>query len=200
MKTESERPTLGAETGARISQLMGRTDTTTEAYLADCERCLGAYFSAIDGGFAEGLPGPIAEHLDTIEHRAAELRSALYVLPDELTALVDLHLLGSVVRRRLGHDLDTLVEPLEDLVGVLHELRQQAKADAALGPEALFERLLRALGAAYRNHFNLQPKLDPKQPFLAVLRATLVSLSPRDERIADLLGPGGESQLRALFD
>ena len=195
----TEEQLLNPETEARVSQLMGRTDTTTEAYLADCERCLGAYFSAINGGFAEGLPAAIAAHLDTVTHRAAELRSALYELPDELTALVNLHLLGAVTERRMGRDLDAMVEPLEDLAAAIHQLREQARAEASLGPEALFERLLRALGAAYRNHFNLQPKLDPRQPFLAVLRATLQSLTERDPRIASLFQAEGEAQLHQIF-
>ena len=199
MEKPKLQPLLSAETAARISQLMGKTDTTTEAFLDDCERCLGAYFNAIDGAFEEGLPGPIAAHLDSVAHRAAELRSALYALPDELSALVDLHLLGAVTRRRLGQDLDAIVEPLEDLAAAVHELREQAKAEASMGPDALFERLLRALGAAYRNHFNLQPKLDPRQPFLTLLRATLKSLGGRDPRIAAILGAEGEMQLRAVF-
>lgn len=199
MTKSTEQPLLDAATAARVTQLMGRTDTTTEAYMADCERCLGAYFNATSGAFAEGLPGPIAEHLDSVEHRAAELRSALYALPDELTALVDLHLLGAVAKRRLGQDLDALTEPLEDLAAAIHELRAQAKAEASLGPDALFERLLRALGSAYRNHFNLLPKLDPRQPFLAVLRATLGPVAVRDERIASVKGDAGLDKLRAMF-
>jgi hypothetical protein len=59
--------------------------------------------------------------------------------------------------------------------------------------------LLRALGNAYRNHFNLLPKLEPESPFRAVLEAVLEPVAAYDPALAMLLMPEGEALLQAAF-
>lgn len=184
MSTEDFR--YPAQTATELARLLGRTDTTTEGFLADCERCLAAYFRALSGEFSGGLPAAIDEDLRRIEQEAAVLRSSLYSLPGEITALVELHLLATDQQQRMRRDLGTLEEPLEDLAAAIHTLRQKAAADAELSPEALGRRLLKGLGNAWRNHFNLRPVAgDPH--FESVLRTVLGPAAERDERIAGWL-------------
>lgn len=175
-----------AQTATVLARLLGRTDTTTEGFLADCERCLAAYFRALSGEFSGGLPAAIDADLSRIEQEAAVLRSSLYSLPAEISALVELHLLAADQQQRLRRDLGTLEEPLEDLAAAIHSLRQKAAADAQLSPEALGRRLLKGLGNAWRNHFNLRPVAGDAH-FESVMRAILEPAAERDQRIAGWL-------------
>lgn len=184
---------------ARLSRLLGRTDTTTEGFVVDCQRSLMAYFRSRGGDYSGGLPTVIGAELARIESEAAALRSSLYELPADIAALVDLHLLGADQQRRIAHDVAMLETPLEDLAGAIHSLRRQASEEAALSPALIRDRLLRALGNAYRNHFNLQPRLDPGTPFPAVLRAVLDPVAAYDPALAMLLTAEGESVLAMTF-
>lgn len=174
------------ETEEALRQCLGRTDTTTEAFLVDCERGVAAYLRTLAGDFSGGLPATIDADLQRIEHEAAQLRSSLYALPSEISALVQLHLLGAVQMQRLRRDQAALEEPLEDLAAAIHALRLQAQDEAKLSPPALRRRLLQGLGNAWRNHFNLRPVL-PGEPYETVLRILLTPLAERDPEVAEWL-------------
>jgi hypothetical protein len=184
---------------ACLSRLLGRTDTTTEAFVVDCRRSLRAYFRTRSGDSSNGLPAAIEADLTRIERETAALRSSLYGLPAEIAALVDLHLLGADQQRRIAHDVSMLETPLEDLAAAIQSLRLQASKEQGLSPALIRDRLLRALGNAYRNHFNLLPKLEPESPFRAVLEAVLEPVAAYDPALAMLLMPEGEALLQAAF-
>jgi hypothetical protein len=145
------------------------------------------------------LPAAIEADLTRIERETAALRSSLYGLPAEIAALVDLHLLGADQQRRIAHDVSMLETPLEDLAAAIQSLRLQASKEQGLSPALIRDRLLRALGNAYRNHFNLLPKLEPESPFRAVLEAVLEPVAAYDPALAMLLMPEGEALLQAAF-
>ena len=169
-----------------LIQAIGRTDITAQAYVREAETCIAAYLRAVGGGFREGLPADVRRDLDAVLRHSAELRSALYRLPDDLAALLDLHLLGEGAWRRLNSDLERLSFPLEALAAAVQELREDACRNPDVSSEAMAERLVRALAAAYRNHLNLQPRAEPGNPFPEVLRATLAAAGSRDPELAEL--------------
>src|SRR5450432_1886064 len=111
----------------QLLSVVGRGDIATLGFIGDVEACLHAFDYAATGGMSRGLPKAIAEHLSTVVHLAAQLRSTLYGLPDDVAMLIDLHLLSEGARRRIACDLSMLVEPLEDIAGAILQIQHAAE-------------------------------------------------------------------------
>lgn len=100
---------------ARLMADIGRSDVAAVAFINDVEACLRAFNFVATEETPQTLPKDVVENLATIVQTTAQLRSALYALPDEIGMLIDLHLLSEGARRRIAADLAQLVEPLEDI-------------------------------------------------------------------------------------
>ena len=150
---------------ARLMADIGTSDVAAIAFLSDVEACLRAFNFVATEESPQTLPKDVAENLSTIVHTTAQLRSALYALPDEITMLIDLHVLSEGARRRIAADLAQLVEPLEDMASAITEIQKSARGNAARESARLENRLVAALATAYRNRFNRRPSSDPKSGF-----------------------------------
>jgi len=109
---------------------IGRSDIAAVSFIADAEACLHAFAFVMAGGMSAGLPQEIAVHLDAVVRGAAQLRGALYGLPDDIAMLIDLHLLADGAQRRVAADFSQLVEPLEDIAGAIVDIQRAAKEGA----------------------------------------------------------------------
>jgi hypothetical protein len=154
---------------ARLMADIGRNDVSAVAFISDVEACLRAFNFVATEETAQALPTNVAENLAAIVQTTAQLRSALYALPDEIAMLIDLHILSDGARRRIAADLAQLVEPLEDMASAIAEIQQSAKGNAAHEHARLENRLVAALAMAFRNRLNRRPTSDPQSDFPEVL-------------------------------
>jgi len=173
-----------------LMAVIGRSDIAATAFVNDVEACLQAFQFAAGGGAGAGLPGDMARDLDTIVGAAAELRSALYRLPEDLSLLIDLHLLAEGARRRIAADLSQLVEPLEDIAGVITGIRRTSAGDDALGKANLGRNLVRALAATFRNRLNRKPTAQADSGFPQTLSRILGLAASRLPFVAALCASG----------
>jgi hypothetical protein len=178
---------------------IGQTDISAISFIADVEACLQAFEYASSGEMSSGMPKGIGDRLATIAHTAAELRSALYQLPEDVAMLLDLHLLADGARRRIAVDFSQIVEPLEDMAGGIAELRRTAADDAKQRNLRLEDQLVRALATAFRNRLNRKPDLDAESDFPATLTHILESASHRLPGVAAAAATITPARLRALL-
>ena len=154
----------------QLLSVIGRGDIATLGFIGDVEACLQAFDYAATEGMSRGLPKPIAEHLSSVVHLAAQLRSTLYGLPNDVTMLIDLHLLSEGARRRVACDLSMLVEPLEDIAGAIQQIQRSAEGDALTENVRLEDRLVRAVAIVFRNRLNRKPHRKTIRHFPARLQ------------------------------
>ena len=150
---------------ARLMADIGCSDVSAVAFVNDVEACLRAFNFVATQETPHILPKDVVENLATIVQTTAQLRSALYALPDEIGMLIDLHLLSEGARRRITADLAQLVEPLEDIAGAIVEIQKSARGDTVRENARLEDRLVAALAAVFRNRLNRRPTGDPKSGF-----------------------------------
>jgi|GEM_PF-4885701 hypothetical protein len=184
---------------ALLMRSLGRNDIAATAFVADAEACLQAFDFAACGGLSSGLPQTVDEHLVRIVKAAAELRSALYSLPDDLAMLIDLHLLSDGARRRLAADFSQLVEPLEDIAAGVAEIRRAAAGDATRENARLEDRLVQALAGAFRNRLNRKPAADDDSGFLPLLGQLLGFAGQRLASVAAAAAALTPARLRSLL-
>jgi hypothetical protein len=177
-----------------VFHLAGREDAAAWRLAEDVEACLGAFLVVARSGGGT-LPPKVATDLEGIARSAAALRSALYELPGDLALLLDLHVLGAGAQRRIGHDLERVAEPLEDLVAVLAEVRREADEQLGASGEALDRRLLAALATAYRNRLNLRPAAEPGGHFERFVRGVLQLAAGEVPEFASLAGRTGSAEI-----
>jgi hypothetical protein len=185
--------------GALIMKDIGHTDISAVSFVADVEACLQAFEYAAHGEMSSGMPKEISDRLATIAHAAAELRSALYQLPEDVAMLLDLHLLADGARRRIAMDFSQIVEPLEDMAGGIVELRRVAAGDAGQRSLRLEDNLVRAIATAFRNRLNRKPDVDAESDFPGLLMHILESAGHRLPGIAAAAAAITPARLRALL-
>jgi hypothetical protein len=178
---------------------VGRNDIAVNAFIVDCEDCLHAFEYASTGPMRDGMPGPVAERLRMMVAAVADLRSALYGLPEDIKMLIDLHLLSEGSRRRIAQDISQIVEPLEDLADGIVEIEKQALREVANGRGRLEDRLVLALAGAYRNRLNCKPSAEEESGFPQTLAAILDFAGQRLPSVAACRGAITPSRLRRLM-
>ena len=179
--------------------LVGRNDIAATAFVADSEDCVQAFDYAATHAFRGGMPAQTAQHMGAIVTAAAELRGALYGLPDDIKLLIDLHLLSDGARRRVAQDLSQLIEPLEDLAGGIVEIERAAVREGEGSRGALEDRLVLALAAAYRNRLNRKPGAADDSTFPSTLSAILEFAGQRLASVSACRGAITPSRLRRLL-
>lgn len=184
---------------AALFGLAGRDDAAAFRLAEDLEACLAAFLVVARGGGGR-LPPTVAADLDGIAKSAADLRSALYGLPADVSLLLDLHVLSVGAQRRIGRDLERVTEPLEDLVAVMAEVRREADEQLGASGEALDRRLLAAIATAYRNRLNLRPSAEPGGHFERFLRGVLKVAAAQAPEFAALARRTGAAEVAAACD
>ena len=178
---------------------IGRTDVAAVSFVTDVEACLQAFEYAANGEMSAGMPKEIGDHLATIEHAAAELRSALYELPDDVAMLLDLLLLSEGARGRIAADFSHIVGPLEDMAAAIGEIRRTAAGGTKQKSLRLEDCLVRAVGAAYRNRLNRKPGGDPESGFPPTLSDILEFAGHRLPGVAASAAAVTPTRLRRIF-
>ncbi len=178
---------------------IGRSDVAAIGFVEDVEACLHAFNYAASSGQGQGLPKEIACHLTAIVHAAAQLRSALYGLPNDIAMLIDLHLLFEGARRRITSDLGLLVEPLEDIAGAIIEIQRAGAGDVLMESVHLESRLVRAIAVAFRNRLNRKPTPDDNSDFPITLAHLLEFAGHRLPRLAAVRAAVSPAQLRKIL-
>jgi len=184
---------------AKLMNDIGNNDVAALAFIADVEACLQAFEYAAAVNASSGLPKDVDDDLVKTLTAAADLRSLLYRLPEDLTLLIDLHLLAEGARRRVTADLSQLIEPLEDIAGAIAEIR---KSTELLGGEPgvrLEHRLIRALAMAFRNRLNRKATCHNDSGFPAVLAAIFAFAGDRLPSIASMRAMLTTEHLRELL-
>jgi len=184
---------------AQLMEDIGRTDIAAVRFVADVEACLQAFEYAAKGGMSSGMPKEIGDHLSRTAQLAAELRSALYELPDDVALLLDLHLLSEGARRRISEDLSQIVAPLEDLAGGIAELRRTVAGNARQRTLRLEDHLVRAIATVFRNRLNRKPDPDVDSDFARMLKHILESAAHRLPAIAESVAAITPARLRGLL-
>jgi hypothetical protein len=177
---------------------IGRSDIAAVSFIADAEACLHAFAFVMAGGMSAGLPQEIAVHLDAVVRGAAQLRGALYGLPDDIAMLIDLHLLADGAQRRVAADFSQLVEPLEDIAGAIVAIQRAAKEGASRQNMRLEDHLVRALSAAFRNRLKRKPAADNESGFPAALAHILEFAGRRLPSLAAMSAAITPKRLREL--
>lgn len=183
----------------QLLTVIGRGDVATLGFIGDIEACLQAFDFAAAGGMSHGLPKAIAEHLSAVVHLAAQLRSTLYGLPDDVGMLIDLHLLSEGARRRITSDLSLLVEPLEDIAGAISQIQRAAEGDSLVENVRLEDRLVRAIAIVFRNRLNSKPTSEDSSRFPATLAHILEFAGHRMPRLAAVSAAVTPARLRELL-
>jgi hypothetical protein len=183
---------------ARLMTDISRDDISAVAFIADVEACLQAFDYAASGSPDSVLPQNVDSDLATIVSAAAQLRSLLYRLPEDMALLIDMHLLAEGARRRVSADLSHLIEPLEDIAGAIAEIRRSARTDAAADMR-LENRLIRALAMTYRNRLNRKATWHADSGFPVVLGAILAFAGDRLPSIATMRAALTTEHLRELL-
>jgi metal-dependent amidase/aminoacylase/carboxypeptidase family protein len=178
---------------------IGRTDVSAVSFVADAEACLQAFEYVARGEMSLGMPQEIGDHLATIVRTATELRSALNQLPDDVSMLLDLHLLSDGARRRIALDFSQIVEPLEDMVDGIAELRRTTAGDAAHNNLRLENHLVRAIATAFRNRLNRKASADEESGFPNTLAHILESAGHRLPGVAASAAALTPTRLRDLL-
>jgi len=184
---------------ALLMKEIGQTDISAISFITDVEACLQAFEYATNGEMSSGMPKEISDRLATIAHTAAELRSALYQLPEDVGMLLDLHLLSDGARRRIGMDFSQIVEPLEDMAGGIVELRRTAGDDGRQKNLRLEEHLVRAIATAFRNRMNRKPDADTRSGFPGALTHILEAAGHRLPGVAAAAAAITPARLRTLL-
>ena len=184
----------------QLLTVIGRGDVATLGFIGDIEACLQAFDFAAAGGMSHGLPKGITEHLSVVVHAAAQLRSTLYSLPDDVGMLIDLHLLSQGARRRITGDLSLLVEPLEDIAGAISQIQHAAEGDVLAEGARLEDRLVRAIAIVFRNRLNRKPTAEDSSRFPATLTHILEFAGHRMPRVAAVSAAVTPARLRELLD
>jgi len=183
----------------QLLTVIGRGDVATLGFIGDSEACLQAFDFAAAGGMTHGLPKQIAEHLAVVVHAAAQLRSTLYSLPEDVGMLIDLHLLSEGARRRITSDLSLLVEPLEDIAGAISQIQRAAAGDALAESVRLEDRLVRAIASVFRNRLNRKPTAEDSSRFPATLAHILEFAGHRMPKVAAVRAAVTQARLRELL-
>ena len=152
------------ETAGLLADI-GRDDAAAYAFFSDVEACLRAFNFVASEGCKKSLTKDVVGNFDGIVRAVAQLRSALYALPDEMTMLIDLQLLADGARRRLMADLVQLVEPLEDVAAAIVQIRDDVKDELASEQTRLENRLIVAIATIYRNRLNRKATADADSGF-----------------------------------
>jgi hypothetical protein len=184
---------------ALLMKDIGQTDISAVSFVADVEACLQAFEYAANGEMSSGMPKEISDHLATIARATAELRSALYQLPDDVAMLLDLHMLSDGGRRRIAADFSQIVEPLEDMAGGIAELRRTAASDVRQKSLRLEDHLVRAIAAAFRNRLNRKADVDSESGFPGALTHILESAGHRLPGVAAAAATITPARLRGLL-
>jgi hypothetical protein len=178
---------------------IGRSDIAAVRFIADIEACLQAFEYAAKGGLSSGIPKDVGEHLATTARLAAELRSALCQMPDDVAMLLDLHLLSDGAHRRIAIDSSQIVEPLEDLSGAIAQLRRTLASEASQKTLRLEDHLVRAIATVFRNRLNRRPDGDLDSDFARTLKHILESAGQRLPAVAESLAAITPARLRDLL-
>ncbi len=195
----NSRFTFTPTESAQLLRDVGRSDIAAIGFIEDVEACLHAFNYALVGGQAKGLPKEITQHLSDIVHAAAQLRSALYGLPNDIAMLIDLHLLFEGARRRITTDLGLLVEPLEDIASAITEIQRAAAGDVVEESVRLEDRLVRAIAIAFRNRLNRKPTAEDDSDFPATLAHILEFAGHRLPKLAAVSAAVTPVRLREMI-
>jgi len=182
-----------------LMQAVGRNDMAASAFVADCEDCLHAFDYVAGRAATMTTPDPLARQLRAVVESAAELRQALYELPEELKMLIDMHLLSDGARRRLAQDVSGIVEPLEDLAGGISDVEKQMSRAGNGERGALEDRLVLALAGVFRNRLNRKASAENSSGFPGVLSSMLDFASRRLPSVSACRGAITQVRLRRLF-
>ena len=183
----------------QLLAVTGRSDIATLGFVGDIEACLQAFDYAASGGMSGGLPKAIAEHLSLVVRAAAQLRSTLYSLPNDVAMLIDLHLFSEGARRRITSDLSLLVEPLEDIAGAILQIQRAAEGDSLVENVRLEDRLVRAIAIVFRNRLNRKPTPEDDSGFPATLAHILEFAGHRMPCVAAVRAAVTRARLRELL-
>jgi len=184
---------------ATLMDVLERRDIAASAFVSDCEDCLHAFDCGSSGATTNGMPTVIMQHLQTITAATAELRGALYALPEDIKMLIDLHLLSDGARRRIAQDMSQLVEPLEDLASGVAEIQKYAAGEREGGRGRLEDRLVLALAGAYRNRLNRKATADEASGFPHALATILGFAGQRVSSVSACRGAITNARLRRLL-
>lgn len=197
----SEHPyVIGPDMREAYFALIGRNDTSAYGFTEDVEACVNAWCLAMRSGGGDGLPKDVGKDLVDTVRVAAELRSLLYRLPQDIKLLIDLQLLSEGSYRRLNTDMGALVDPLEDLVAAISEVRQRAEREAHLDATQLQDKLYAAIGSAYRNRLNRKPTADEHGHFMQTLHGVLALVARSLPEAASLAVGLSAQRLAPLLD
>jgi hypothetical protein len=172
---------------AQLMGDIGRTDVAAVQFVADVEACLEAFEYAAKGGMSSGMPKEIGDHLFRTARLAAELRSALYELPDDVAMLLDLHLLSDGARRRITEDFSQIAE-----------LSHTVASGTRQRTLRLEDHLVRAIATAFRNRLNRKPEVEVDSAFALTLRHILENAAHRLPAIAESCAAITPARLRGF--
>lgn len=175
---------------------LGRSDSAAWHLVEDVELALSAYTEA--GPAAEGKLD-LAGEFEQMLTQAAHLRAKLYGLPDRLRQLAVLGAIASDSAAEVAGLAQASGEALDRLSVKLAETDVPA-AVASAQQLSVPERLVHAVGQAFRNRLNIKPTVDAHGLFRRFLGTLIDLVARRHADLADLSRAMDDSRLARILE